>query len=82
MPDVIYFFSFPYIKTAKSCTERVLVALYTTAYLTYSSYCSVRKVRIMGKCRSAVNRAMYLGVLYKVVTVFISVAAILSFPRT
>jgi hypothetical protein len=36
----------------------------------------------MGKCRIAVNRVMYLGVLYKVVNVFISTAAILSFPRT
>jgi len=80
--DVIYFSSYHYINTAKSCTERVLMALYTTAYLTYSSYCSERKVRIMGKCRSAVNRVTYLDVLYKVANVFISIGAILSFPKT
>ena len=78
---VIYFSSYHYVNTAKSCTERVFIALYTTVYLTYSCYCSVRKVRIIGKCRSAVNTVMYLGVLYKVVNVFISIAAILSFPR-
>jgi len=63
-------------------TKIVLMALHTTAYLAYSSYCSVRKVRIMGKFRSAVNKVMYLDVLYKVVNIFISVAAIPSFPRT